>query len=95
MSSHAQQTQGAMNQPANYKPITKGAFNYDPNNYMKSTLTMGNKRTQQAPTNFIGVSSFRPPSNLPTRTYNPAGIEGAYKFTAPVMRTLPVQPKFQ
>lgn len=91
----SQQTQGAMDQKATYRPYAKPAFKYDPNNYMKSTLTMGNMREAYKPSNFIGVVTPRPPSNLPEKTYKAGGIEGPYNFTGPLMRTQPVQPKFQ
>lgn len=91
----SQQTQGAMDQKATYRPYAKPAFKYDPNNYMNSTLAMGNKRTAFKPSNFIGVLTPRPPSYLPEKTYKAGGVSGPYNFTGPVMRTQPVQPKFQ
>jgi hypothetical protein len=95
MSSHAQQSQGSQDQQMSFRPFTKPAFKYDPNSYMKSAIAVANKRSFQAPANFIGVVTPRPPSMLPERTYHPAGIKGYYNPTIPIMRTQPVQPKFQ
>ena len=90
-----QQTQGGQDIKQDYTPRQGKPFNYDPNLYMKSSLVMANKRALQAPTNFIGKKTFRPGYTEPIRTYNAGGLSGPYKFTGPVLRTEPVQPKFQ
>lgn len=88
------QSQGAINTPASYKPYNKKGY-YNPNVEMNSSLNRANKRPFYAPNNFIGVSSIRPDNLQPTRTYNPSGIKGPYTPNVPIMRTMPVQPKFQ
>lgn len=87
-------SQGALNTPASYKPIKKLGF-YNPNNEMQSSLYRANKRLPNAPTNFIGINSIRPDNLQPTRTYNPSGIKGIHTPDVPLMRTMPVQPKYQ
>lgn len=88
------QSQGALNISASYKPYNKKG-DYNPSNELHSTLYRANKRPFYAPANFIGVTSVRPDNLQPTRTYNPSGINGPYTPTVPIMRTMPIQPKFQ
>jgi hypothetical protein len=88
-------SQGNLDVKAGYTPKVKPPFKFDPDYYYKSTFVMGNKRPQYTPTNFIGRKTLRPDNLAPVRTYNPAGISGKYEFKGVVMRTLPVQPKFQ
>lgn len=95
MSSQSQQSQGSQDQQMNFRPVTKPAFKTTTDSQMNSSIYRANKRSFQAPANFIGVVTPRPPSMLPARTYNPAGIKGYYVPTIPIMRTQPVQPKFQ
>lgn len=85
--------QGALNTPANFKPYNKKGF-FNPNVEMNSSLYQ-QKRPNNAPTNFIGVSSLRSDNMQPTRTFNPSGIKGVHNIDVPYMRTLPVKPKFQ
>jgi hypothetical protein len=86
-------SQGALNTPADYKPVSTKGF-YNPNVEMMSSLYMP-RRLNYAPTNFIGVNTLRPDNMQPTRTYLPHGINGVYVPDIPIMKTLPVKPKFQ
>ena len=86
-------SQGALNTPADYKPLTKQGF-YNHNVEMKSSLYMP-RRLNYAPTNFIGVNTMRPDNIQPTRTYMPQGIKGVHVPVVPIMKTLLVKPKFQ
>ncbi len=87
--------QGTMDTFANYKPYNKTKGQYNPSTDLNSSLYRANKRPLYAPTNFIGVDTIRPDNLQPTRTYNPSGIKGPYTPTVPILRTMPVQPKFQ
>jgi len=86
--------QGMQDSRAFFKPSHKPGT-YNPNVEMKSSLYMANKRMPYAPTNFIGVNTIRPDNMQPTRTFKPAGINGPYVPTVPIMTTQPVQAKFQ
>ena len=88
-------SQGGLDLKANFTPKNKTHGEYNPNNEMKSSLYMGNKRLPYKPTNFIGVITPRPDNMQPIRTFNPSGINGPYKPSIPIMRTTPIQPKFQ
>lgn len=86
--------QSSLDIKANYTPHTNSIPTYNPNNEMNSSLYR-NKRQISAPTNYIGIRSFRPANIQPVRTYWPQGISGVYNFTGPILHTLPVQPKYQ
>ena len=86
--------QSSLDMKANYKPHTVPFSPENPNVEMNSSLYR-HKRPYNVPTNYIGIKSYRPDNQHPVRTYDPSGISGYYNFTGPVMRTQPVQPKFQ
>lgn len=86
-------SQGALNTPANYTPQSKPGY-YGRDTDMNSGLYK-QRRPNYAPTNFIGVNTIRPDNMQPTRTYLPHGIKGVYVPDVPIMKTLPVKPKFQ
>ena len=44
---------------------------YNPNTYLNSGLNMPGKRSYKAPTNFIGIQSFRTPNQYPCATFVP------------------------
>lgn len=85
-------SQGTQDMKADYKPRNNLQGYYNTNVEMNSSLYRA-KRPQEAPANFIGRKTLRTPDTFPTRTYLPTG--GLYTLAEPVMRTMPVQPKFQ
>lgn len=87
-------SQSAVDLKADYKPHNNTHGIYNPNVEMKSSLYR-QTRAPYAPTNYIGIKTIRPDNMQPTRTYNPAGLNGIYNYEGPVLHTQPVQPKFQ
>lgn len=63
---------------------------------LKSSLYRYRSQHDQVPLNFIGRKAIRPP-NEDIAAFNPAPLDGVWRAAdhIPVMRTMPVRPKFQ
>ena len=59
--------------------------------YINSSLNMGNKRTPIKPDNFIGFSSLRPPNMQPNKQHYPAALNPPIQV--PFMSTMSPAPK--
>jgi hypothetical protein len=91
----AQQTQGSQDMKADFKPRFGAPFRTTTDREMNSSLYRANKRTFYAPTNYIGIKSYRADNMQPSRIHTPCGVSGRYNFKGVVMTTQPVQPKYQ